>query len=156
MTDVHTPPVRRKNMQAIRSRDTAPEVRVRQALFALGLRYRLCVRELPGKPDLVFTRQRAVVFVHGCFWHGHSCHLHKMPATRTEFWASKISANMSRDQRQLAALQASGWRVAVVWECALKGKTKLNFDALIQDLQRWVCSGSTEFAEFTGFAHSAN
>lgn len=154
MTDVHTPPVRRKNMQAIRSRDTAPEVHVRKALFSLGLRYRLCVRELPGKPDLVFTRQRAVVFVHGCFWHGHACHLHKMPATRTEFWASKISANMSRDQLQLAALQASGWRVALVWECALKGKTKLNFDTLIQDLRLWICSGSTEFAEFTGFIHS--
>ena len=108
-------------MASIRSRDTKPELIVRRHLHGLGYRYRLAPRNLPGKPDLVLPKHRAVIFVHGCFWHGHAgCRFATVPATRTEFWTDKITANRARDSAKEAQLHALGWRVAVVWECALK------------------------------------
>ena len=127
-------------MAAIRSANTKPELQVRRALHALGLRFRLHAKELPGKPDLVFPRHKAVIFVHGCFWHGHDCHLFKMPATRQEFWADKIGRNVANDTKAATALQADGWRVGVVWECALKGRTKPDFAETMQGLAMWVRS----------------
>ena len=121
MTDVLTPEQRRYNMSRIRGKDTKPEMILRRGLHAAGFRYRLHVRDLPGKPDLVFPRYRAVIFVHGCFWHGHDCLLFRLPATRTEFWAEKIATNQERDQRAVRALEAVDWRVMTVWECVLKG-----------------------------------
>lgn len=109
-------------MAGIRSKNTKPELLLRRALHARGLRYRLHGAKLPGKPDLVFAKHQAVVFVHGCFWHRHSkCPFATTPATRPEFWAAKFSANIERDKRNVAALLENGWRVATVWECALKG-----------------------------------
>lgn len=108
-------------MRAIRARDTKPELAVRKLLHRRGLRFRLHVRDLPGTPDIVLPKYRAVIFVHGCFWHGHECHLFKAPGTRTDFWMSKISANQCRDQAAVQALLAAGWRVLTIWECALKG-----------------------------------
>lgn len=140
MADVHDVVTRSRNMAAIRGANTKPELQVRRALHALGLRFRLHVKELPGKPDLVFPRHKAVVFVHGCFWHGHDCHLFKMPATRQEFWADKIGRNVANDRRAATALQADGWRVGVVWECALKGRTKPDFSETMQALVMWVRS----------------
>lgn len=108
-------------MASIRGRDTRPEMLVRRYLHGLGFRYRLSPGNMPGKPDLVLPRYRAVVFVHGCFWHGHGgCRFATVPATRTEFWVTKISANKRRDSVSEEKLLENGWRVAVVWECALK------------------------------------
>ena len=124
MTDVLTREQRRYNMSRIRGKDTKPEMIQRRGLHAAGFRYRLHVEDLPGKPDLVFPRYRAVIFVHGCFWHGHDCPLFKLPSTRTEFWAEKIRKNQERDRRAVQALEAANWRVMTVWECLLKGSRK--------------------------------
>lgn len=112
-------PRRRRNMAAIRSKNTKPERLIRSALFRRGFRYRLHDRSLPGRPDLVFKRRQAVVLVHGCFWHRHKgCFT--PPKTRPEFWDTKLRANVARDQLQLGRLRALGWRVAIVWECATR------------------------------------
>lgn len=127
-------------MAAIRSENTKPELLIRKALHAAGLRYRLHAKHLPGKPDLVFPRYKAVVFVHGCFWHQHDCHLFKWPATRQDFWREKIGRNVMNDKRAAAALLAAGWRVALVWECALKGRTRPEFSDAMQQLIGWIQS----------------
>lgn len=128
-------------MAAIKGRHTKPELLIRKALHAAGLRYRLHAKHLPGKPDLVFPRHRAVIFVHGCFWHEHDCHLFKWPTTRTDFWREKIGRNVVNDERATRSLLESGWRVALVWECALKGRTRLNFADAMQRLITWIGSG---------------
>lgn len=140
MPDVHDTATRSKNMAAIKGSHTKPEMQVRKAMHAAGLRYRLHVRELPGKPDLVFPRRKAVVFVHGCFWHHHDCHLFKWPGTRKEFWKSKIDRNVANDARAESGLLVAGWRVATVWECALKGKTRLNEADAMRRLAGWIQS----------------
>jgi DNA mismatch endonuclease (patch repair protein) len=106
-------------MRAIRDRDTKPEMLVRKFLWAKGLRYRLHVKSLPGKPDLVFPKYKTVVFVHGCFWHMHGCKNFVWPKTRGEFWRAKLTANNARDSLTHLALRRAGWRVLVVWECRL-------------------------------------
>lgn len=126
MGDVHNSEIRSKNMRAIRAKNTAPEMRVRKLLFARGFRFRLHVRDLPGAPDIVLPKYRVALFVHGCFWHGHGCHLFKLPATRRDFWDTKIQSNRVRDIRDIGLLQAAGWRVICVWECALKGRFRLD------------------------------
>jgi len=108
-------------MSGIRGRDTKPEILVRSLLHREGFRFRLHVRELPGKPDIVLPKYRAAIFVHGCFWHGHDCPLYRLPGTRPDFWRNKIDRNRASDRRAREALLAAGWRVAVVWECALRG-----------------------------------
>jgi DNA mismatch endonuclease (patch repair protein) len=128
-------------MSGIKGRDTKPELMIRRALHARGYRYRLHSPAVPGKPDLFLRRYRAVIFVHGCFWHGHDCHLFKLPSTRMEFWKQKIDRNRARDAEVEAALREQGWRRLVVWECALKGKTRLDFEALIDRLCDWLASG---------------
>ncbi len=118
MTDVHTSEQRSFNMSRIRSRDTTPELRVRRILHAAGLRYRLHDKRLPGKPDLVFSRARTVLFVHGCFWHMHRCKYGKpAPATNANFWAEKRRSNTVRDRKNRVALRKAGWRVLEIWEC---------------------------------------
>ena len=109
-------------MSGIRSKNTRPELIVRRMLHAAGYRYRLHDRSLPGKPDLVFAGRKAVIFVNGCFWHGHDCHLFRWPGTRTDFWRDKISTNIRRDRRTRDELAALGWRVGEIWECSLKGR----------------------------------
>ena len=111
-------------MSRIRGTKTKPEIALRRGLHAAGLRYRLHVRVLPGTPDIVLPKYRAVIQVNGCFWHGHRCALFKMPETRQPFWAAKIAANAARDVRTTQALHDLGWRVLVVWECALKGPAR--------------------------------
>ncbi|MBB4284276.1 DNA mismatch endonuclease (patch repair protein) [Agrobacterium tumefaciens] len=130
-------------MAAIKGSHTKPELMVRHALHAKGLRYKLHSRDLPGKPDLVFPKYRAVVFVHGCFWHRHDCHLFKWPSTRQEFWAEKISRNVLNDDLAMAKLRENGWRIGTVWECALKGRTRLDFAIAMQKLADWVKSGES-------------
>lgn len=124
MVDVLTAEQRRLNMSRIRGRDTKPELLLRKGLHAAGFRYRLHARGLPGRPDMVFPRFQAAVFVHGCFWHGHNCPRFKLPGTRQEFWLAKITGNRQRDQRKAIELEAAGWRVLTVWECILKGPAR--------------------------------
>ena len=118
---VPTTPQRSRMMSSIRGKDTWPERTLRSLLFARGFRYRLHVRKLPGSPDLVFPKHGAVVFVHGCFWHRHEgCRYITTPRTNEEFWQRKFLDNVDRDRRHVEALRTLGWRVAIVWECALK------------------------------------
>jgi DNA mismatch endonuclease (patch repair protein) len=138
MVDVHNTEQRSANMRAIRHKDTNPEMQIRRLLFAKGFRFRLHVKALPGSPDLVLPKHRVAVFVHGCFWHGHGCHLFKVPATRTEFWLAKIQANRDRDYRDEGQLLASGWRVLTIWECALKGKLKKLPSEVASQATAWI------------------
>ena len=113
-------------MRAVKRAHTAPEMIVRQELHALGLRFRLHRRDLPGSPDIVLPRLRTVIFVHGCFWHRHSdCRYATTPKTRQEYWLPKFAANIERDARKEAQLQALGWRVLLVWECETKRREEL-------------------------------
>lgn len=125
MADIVDPFTRSRMMAGIKGRNTKPELLVRSLLHKRGFRYRLHVKDLPGKPDIVLPRYRSVIFVHGCFWHGHQgCHLFKLPATRTEFWQEKILRNQTNDHRAVELLLASNWRVCIVWECSIRGAKK--------------------------------
>ena len=150
MTDVLTPAQRRFNMSRIRGGNTKPEMLVRRALHARGLRFRLHRPDLPGRPDLTFPGHRAVIFIHGCFWHGHQCALCKTPATRTEFWVTKISKNRARDQLTVRRLRQDGWRVMTIWECALRGHGKIERDHLYELAARFVLSGSAPLLQVAG------
>jgi len=138
MADVHTPEQRQRNMSRIRGRDTKPEMMVRRGLHARGLRYRLQDRSLPGRPDLVFPKYRAVIFVHGCFWHGHNCPMFHLPATRPDFWQAKISGNQVRDAKAHQGLLAAGWRVLTVWECCLKSPHRPALDTVIDQCFEFI------------------
>jgi DNA mismatch endonuclease (patch repair protein) len=127
-------------MAGIRGTNTAPEMVLRSALHAQGFRYRLHDRRLPGKPDMVFPRFNAVLFAHGCFWHGHDCHLFKWPSTRPEFWKKKIGRNRENDTGNEARLAELGWRRGIVWECALKGRMRMPFDEVIGQCIAWLRS----------------
>ena len=135
--DILTPEARSAMMSRIRGKDTAPELTVRHVLFALGYRYRLHAKALPGRPDLVFPARRKVIFVHGCFWHGHACLGGKLPGTRSNFWSTKISDNKRRDRRNRAGLRRLGWASLVVWECALRRVKNLTpaTDRMVQFLE---------------------
>jgi DNA mismatch endonuclease (patch repair protein) len=131
MADVVDAPTRSRMMAGIRGRDTRPEQIVRKALFARGFRYRLDVRTLPGRPDIVLAKHRAAVFVHGCFWHQHpGCRLAARPATRPVFWAAKLGRNAERDLEVRGKLLDLGWRVAVIWECGTRHASAEMVDAL--------------------------
>jgi len=126
VTDVLTPEQRRRNMQAVRSSGTKPEMVVRSLVHRLGYQFRLHRRDLPGKPDLVFPARRKVIFVHGCFWHQHSgCRYAARPSTRAEFWATKLDGNVDRDERVQAQLTERSWSVLVIWECETRAETAL-------------------------------
>lgn len=128
MTDVHDKATRSYNMSRIRNRDTKPEILVRKFLFANGFRYRLNDKKLPGKPDIVLPKHKTVIFVNGCFWHGHeSCKYFKIPATRTEWWKEKIQGNIINDEKKHALLKGAGYKVIVIWECEVKNQTFTKF-----------------------------
>ncbi len=137
MTDTLTPQERSRRMAAVRPVDTKPEFIVRRLVHGMGYRYRLHRRDLPGTPDLVFPARRAVVFVHGCFWHRHEgCALARIPKSRVEFWTRKLEGNRERDARELKELRATGWRVLIIWECELK-----NPKTLARRLRRFLDGG---------------
>lgn len=140
--DPLTPAQRRLNMQRVRAHDTKPELLLRRALHAFGYRYRLHDVRLPGKPDLVLKRWRAVIRVQGCFWHGHDCSLGVWPRTNAEFWEKKITANRARDALQEEALVQAGWRVATVWQCALTGRQRVGVRRVAELLHDWLQSGA--------------
>jgi DNA mismatch endonuclease (patch repair protein) len=134
---------RSKIMASVGQKNTGVERMLRSALHDAGLRYRIHDRTLPGSPDLVFPRFRAVVFIHGCYWHAHGCHRSTVPKTRRDFWEDKFDANKSRDERKAQTLLADGWRVLTVWECALRGKTARNPHYIASAVRRWLQSSTT-------------
>jgi len=138
LADIVSPEVRSRMMAGIRGKDTKPELMIRRGLHALGFRYRLHARDVPGKPDLVFPRFRTVIMVNGCFWHRHDCHLFRMPSTRPEFWAAKIGRNVERDSLVRQQLADADWRQLVVWECALKGRTAPGPEAVVTEIAQWL------------------
>ncbi len=131
-------------MSGIRAKNTKPELLIRKGLHARGFRYRLHSGKVTGKPDLVLPRFNAVIFVHGCFWHSHDCHLFRMPSTRPEFWRAKLERNRQRDDEVRSALRAAGWRILVIWECALKGRTRLDLKAVLDDAAAWITGNAVE------------
>jgi len=138
MADVHDQKTRSYNMSRIKSKDTKPEMLVRRTLFSNGFRYRLHVKKLPGKPDIVFPKLKTVIFVHGCYWHGHkNCRYFILPKTRTDWWLNKINGNKLRDEENRKSLIRSGWKVITVFECELrKEKRTKTLSAIIRKLNR--------------------
>lgn len=132
-------------MSGIRGKNTRPEVAIRKELFHRGYRYRIHDKSLKGEPDFVLPRFKAAVFVHGCFWHRHDCHLFKMPSTRVDFWNTKFDRNHANDLIVRDTLLASGWRVAIVWECSIKGRDSKGIEAVVDELERWLLSGNASF-----------
>ena len=128
-------------MAGIRGKNTKPELRIRRGLHARGLRFRLHCPDIPGNPDLCFRSRKAVIFIHGCFWHAHGCHLFKWPQTRADFWKEKITGNQLRDRTTLARLHDGGWRVLTIWECALKGARKRDLDEVLATTDSWIREG---------------
>ena len=140
MTDIVDQATRSRMMSGIRSRNTKPERLLRKALHSLGFRFRLHDTKVLGHPDLVFPKYHAVLFIHGCFWHGHDCSLFSYPETRKEFWKEKIRKNQERDAEVRKVLAGAGWRIGVVWECALKGKYRIGLEESVNRIIFWVRS----------------
>ena len=135
MADPLSKEERSRVMSRVKNKNTRPEMMVRSMLHRMGYRFRLHRRDLPGAPDIVLPRHRKVIFVHGCFWHGHDCPRGKRPSTHTEFWDAKLDANIARDRANREALEKEGWKVLVVWECELK-----NPKAVREKLRRFLKS----------------
>jgi len=152
MADMVDSATRSRIMSGIRSTNTGPERLVRSLLHRNGFRFRLHVNTLPGKPDIVLPRYHAVIFVNGCFWHGHDCCLFRLPATKTAFWSKKIDANRARDSKNLEALKLAGWRTLTVWECAMKGKNRIAPEKLIRQISGWL-HGNTVNHQIRGAGH---
>lgn len=146
MADIVSPNKRSEMMSGIRGKDTKPELLIRRGLFMRGFRFRVHVSKLPGKPDIVLPKYKAVILVNGCFWHGHGCSLFKWPSSRVDFWRDKIEDNRKHDAESLEALKMLGWRTLVVWECTTKGKGKWSAERLLDAIGKWVLEGS-EYSE---------
>ena len=136
-------------MAGIRGKDTKPEITIRKLLHGAGFRFRLHSSVLPGKPDLILPRHRVAIFVHGCYWHGHDCHLFRLPATRREFWRKKIDRNRMRDREVRDLILEKEFRHLTVWECALRGKTRREHGDLLELMSGWI-SGSESTGEIRG------
>ncbi|MFV5601195.1 very short patch repair endonuclease [Acinetobacter baumannii] len=142
MIDIVDTSTRSRIMASIKGRDTKPEILIRKLLHKRGFRFRLHVKELPGKPDVVLKKYKAVIFINGCFWHGHKdCHLFKLPATRTDFWEEKINKNQLNDTKTIKLLLDNDWRVCVVWECSVRGAKK-DLNMVINSISNWLLSDS--------------
>lgn len=142
MVDVVDVATRSRMMSGIQGKNTSPEMLIRKALHARGFRFRIHAKHLPGKPDLLLPKYKAAVFIHGCFWHGHACRYFKIPQTRPEFWLDKIGKNQTRDGLQENALKTMGWRVLVVWECAVRSMKKEKSPVLVDLMASWLINGS--------------
>lgn len=149
MADVVDKATRSRMMAGIRAKNTIPERIVRKELFARGIRFRLHAKGLSGRPDLVLRKYRAVIFVHGCFWHGHDCKFFRMPRTNIRFWEAKINGNKKRDAENASKLRREGWRVLVLWECALRGLCEYKLDLVMARVYGWLHS-KNRFSEMRG------
>ncbi|MCR5289867.1 MAG: very short patch repair endonuclease [Treponema sp.] len=147
--DVLTPENRRKNMSLIHSKDTKPEKKIRSALFKVGFRYRICDKRYPGKPDLIFPRYYAVVFINGCFWHAHeNCRYFVFPKSNQEFWKKKFDTNKKRDAENLKYYQEQCRRVCFVWECAIHGKdSRQKIESVKDQIIQWLEDSDSAFLE---------
>ncbi|MBF0235323.1 MAG: DNA mismatch endonuclease Vsr [Desulfamplus sp.] len=148
MTDVVDTKTRSRMMSGIRDKNTRPELLIRSQLHRRGFRFRLHDTKLSGKPDVVLSKYHAVIFVHGCFWHRHECYLFKWPKSRPEFWRKKINGNYNNDQKVMKNLLESGWRVCIVWECAIKGANK-DISTIINTIADWL-DGEERRLEISG------
>ena len=144
MADVVTPAVRSRMMSSIKAKDTKPEVKLRSCLHKLGFRFRKNVKDLPGKPDIVLPKYKAVIFVNGCFWHRHNCDLFRLPSSNTEFWDEKLAKNRTRDLKKHALLSKIGFRVCIVWECAFRGKNSRTLHEISLDCKEWLLEGKSD------------
>ena len=143
MADVVDKATRSRMMSGIKAKNTRPEIFVRKGLHALGYRFRLHVKNIPGKPDMVFPKYQALIIVNGCFWHGHRCHYCKTPSTNTAFWLTKIQSNVVRDEQSIRRQMDAGWRCLVIWECAVRASSKKCAQANVVDLAaEWLKSDS--------------
>lgn len=138
MADKFDKKTRSRVMSAVKNKNTKPEVNIRKALFSRGLRYKLHDKKLPGHPDLVFPKYKAVIFIHGCFWHHHDCKHGKLPVTNVVFWEEKMRKNIERDKQNISLLMAVGWRVKVIWTCELKFKKWLNSNNELINIVKWI------------------
>ena len=138
MVDTLSPEQRRLCMSRIAGKNTKPELVIRKALFRQGFRYKLHDKNLPGKPDLVFPEYNAVIFIHGCFWHGHNCDLFNWPTTNTKFWRKKITGNREADLKNYNYLKKEGWYILTIWGCALKGKKKKPLNKIVKSVESWL------------------
>lgn len=154
--DIVDEATRGKMMSAISGKNTKPELVVRKGLHALGFRFRIHRRDLPGTPDIVLPKYSAIINVNGCFWHGHGCYLFKVPKTHQRFWLDKIQSNIRRDQENQQRLLDAGWRVCLIWECALRGKAhKDQLPVLLAAVSRWL-RGNERFVQFAGGRSNAD
>ncbi|WP_460597685.1 very short patch repair endonuclease [Geomonas sp. Red276] len=144
MADIVSQEERSRIMSRIRGKNTKIEQVIRRGLFARGLRFRLHDSRLPGKPDLVFPRYRTVLFVNGCFWHGHDCSLFKRPSSNQEFWDAKIQKNRDNDRKKISLLVGTGWKVITVWECALRGKKDEDITVVLETVAKRIGKDFTE------------
>lgn len=143
MADIVDASTRSRMMACVRGKDTRQEVEIRKRLFTLGFRYRLHDTKLPGKPDIVLPKYGAVIFIHGCFWHAHDCHLFKWPSTKRAFWKNKLSGNRRRDEGHIADLRTLGWRVLVIWECSFRAAGKQKYkelESIASRTAKWLMS----------------
>jgi DNA mismatch endonuclease (patch repair protein) len=140
MVDIVDSKTRSKMMSGIKGKNTRPEMIIRKRLHALGYRFRIHRRDLPGSPDVVLPMYKAVILVNGCYWHGHNCRLFKWPRTRCAFWRQKILGNIDRDERNLVQLDKLGWRICVVWECEVRGVAEKRLDSVISSVVVWLSS----------------
>jgi DNA mismatch endonuclease (patch repair protein) len=141
MADTVTKEVRSRMMAAIRAKDTKPEMAIRRGLHAIGFRYGLHSSRFPGKPDMVLPKHRAVVFIHGCYWHGHGCGEIKPAASNESYWSPKIAKNRERDARNLAAVEAAGWRHLTIWECSFRRKGSKALETTVRKAAEWIRNG---------------
>ncbi|RUM92356.1 MAG: very short patch repair endonuclease [Thiomicrospira sp.] len=142
MTDTVNQQTRSKIMSQVKNKNTNIEIIVRKALFAKGFRYKINDKKLPGSPDIVLPKYRAVIFVNGCFWHGHHCPKGKPPKSNIKYWKDKIIKNQQRDEININQLLNQGWKVAIVWECTLKGKSAFPMKKILLTLENWLKVGS--------------
>ena len=138
MADIVDKKTRTRIMASIKNKNTSPELNIRKALFAKGLRYRIHDNKLPGSPDLVFPKYKAVIFIHGCFWHNHNCKYGRIPSSNRHFWEVKLRGNASRDQQTIAKLNSLGWRTRIIWLCSLKNKQTFASDKDVDEIVNWL------------------
>lgn len=140
MADIVDSSTRSRMMAGVKSKNTKPELLIRGLLHKRGFRFRLHVKDLPGKPDIVLPKYNSVIFVHGCFWHGHKeCPFFKLPSTRTEFWKEKILRNQANDSKSIELLHNANWKVCIVWECSIRGAKK-DLNKVINRISEWLLS----------------